>query len=56
MQDLPEKLNIVPLPLCSDENDKNEIARRYNSLNPNDSQRVTLYEEWKKVDCRAFID
>ena len=56
MQDLPEKIDIVTFPICSVENDKNEIAKKYNNLKSNDSKRRTLYEEWKEADNRAFMD
>jgi hypothetical protein len=56
MSELPEKLDIVPLPLCSAENEKNEIAIKYNNLNSSDPKRKKLYENWKEADERAFMD
>lgn len=53
---LPEKLNVFPLPLGSDEMEANRLAIQYNSLKPNDTKRGEILAQYKTACSRAKWD
>ncbi len=44
---LPKKLPFIPFPMTKNEIEMNEIAKEYNTLDPEDSRREILYKEFE---------